>query len=127
MLSNQLAKPIANCGAAVASVGGSRRELLRFFWGLRGLGQRTDLLDRADPDSISFAESAIDSASLGHAHFGAMNKERDIGRVGVAVTNESLACARFVDGSLERIPTIYRIGELYNRLNMNSPASLASS
>ena len=53
------------------------------------VGGRTDLFDRADTDAVCFAQSAVDGASLGDAHLGAMDEEGDIGRIGVAIANKA--------------------------------------
>jgi hypothetical protein len=66
----------------------------------------TDLFDRADSDTIGFAQSTIDGAGFRDTHFSALHEERDIGRVGVAVPNESLARSRLINNGFERIPTI---------------------
>ena len=95
MLTNELAKAVANFGAAVVAVSICRlgREFLRLAGGLRRFGEGTDFLDGADADAVGLAQSAVDSACFGDAHFGTVDKEGDVGRVGVAVTDESLARA----------------------------------
>jgi hypothetical protein len=55
-----------------------------------------------------------------------MNQERDIGRVGVAVSDEARRCFRFVDRSLKGISTVERIRKLRNRLSVNSTAASPS-
>ncbi len=48
------------------------------FFTLWGAGKPAQLLDRAKSDPISLAESAIDSTSLGHAHFCARDDLLDL-------------------------------------------------
>src|ERR1035441_5867408 len=50
---------------------------------------RSDLLDRADADAIRLAQSAIDSSGLRDPHLGAADQQRYIGRIGVAVADET--------------------------------------
>jgi len=40
-------------------------------------------LDRAEPDAVGLAEGAVNGASFGNAHLGAVDKGRDVGGVGV--------------------------------------------
>ena len=56
---------------------------------LRGR-EPTEFLDRAEADAVGFAESAIDGPGFGDAHFGAADKRRDVGRIGIAIADESL-------------------------------------
>ena len=107
MLANDLAQTVADFGAAVVPVGGLRRKLLRLVGSACWLGKGTDLFDRADADSIRFAQGAIDRPCFGHPHLGAVNKEGNIRRIGVAVSNEAFASLGLVDRGLER-PTLCR-------------------
>ena len=53
MLANDLAKAVADFGAAVVPVGRLRRELVRLAVRMCRLGKGTNLLDRADADAVS--------------------------------------------------------------------------
>ena len=48
-----------------------------------------EFLDRAEADAVGLAEGAVDGAGLGDAHLGAVDKGRDIGRIGVPVADEA--------------------------------------
>jgi hypothetical protein len=67
-----------------------RRGLLLFSW-FRGFRSRNpaELLDRTEPDAIGLAERTIDGAGFGDAHLGAVDHGRDVGRIGIAVTDEA--------------------------------------
>ena len=54
-----------------------------------GSAKGPDFLDRADADAVGLAQGAIDGPSFRHAHLGAVDKERDIGRIGIAVADEA--------------------------------------
>ena len=100
MLANDLTKTVADLWAAVVSVSICRLrwKLLRLSGGLRWFGEGPDFLNRADADAVGFAQSAVDRTSLGHAHFGAVNQSRNIGRIGVAIADEtSTRPSRFED------------------------------
>src|SRR5208282_804989 len=72
----------------------------------------SDFLDRAEADTISLAQGAVDGSCLGHAHLGPANKRRDIGRIGVAVADEVLRF-RFVDGCFEDPAALFGIGNAF--------------
>jgi hypothetical protein len=56
--------------------------------------RRTDFLNRADADPVGFAQGAVDGARFCHPHFSTVDKERDIGRVSIAVAYESTTFAK---------------------------------
>src|ERR1700720_3924340 len=81
---------------------------------------RRHFLDRTDAYAISFAQSAIDGPSFGHAHFGAVNDRRNIGRIGVAITNKAPTIARLIDSSLKRPAVCLRVAKSRNRFGVYS-------
>ncbi len=89
MLSNNLAEAVADLRAAVIPVGRLGRDLFRFAGGLRWLGERPDLLDRADADAVGLAQGAIDGSGLGDSHFSPVNQCGNIGGVGIAIADET--------------------------------------
>src|SRR6266478_1424449 len=93
MLADDLAQPIPHLRTAVGPVIGPvsrlRRELARLLPRLRGMGSRSDFLDRADADTVCLAQCTVDGSRLCHAHLGAMDQGRDIGRICVSESNES--------------------------------------
>src|ERR1035438_6866019 len=50
---------------------------------------RSDFLDRADPDAIRLAQSAIDGSGFGDAHLGTADQQRNIERISIAVAHET--------------------------------------
>lgn len=100
-----MAESVAN-SRSIVPVGGLRGALLGVFRRLRGIGDGSDFLNRANADPISFSQSAIDRPGFGYAHFGAVDEKRDIRRIGVTITDKALASAGSVNGRLKRVPTI---------------------
>jgi hypothetical protein len=62
-------------------------------------------LDRAKADAVGLAKGAIDGASFGDAHFGAVDQGRDVGGIGVSVAYEAARARGFVDGCSEHPTT----------------------
>ena len=83
-----------------------RRKLLRLSRGLRRFGEGPDLLDRADADAVGLAEGAIYRPGFCDPHFGAVDERRDVGRIGISITNEPATTSRFVNSSSERVSAI---------------------
>jgi hypothetical protein len=116
MLAYELAEPIANCATAEVSVAISRLRT--------SLAGRSDLLDRADADSIRFAQCTIYCASFRDTHLGTINEWRDVRRIGVAIAHKPFARRGFVDRCFER-PSVYRcVTELVYRPDADSSASV---
>jgi hypothetical protein len=63
--------------------------------------ERSKLFDRAQADSIGFAEGAIDCAGLRHAHLGPADQRRYVGRISVAIAYKAARARRLVDSRLE--------------------------
>src|ERR1039458_4763591 len=124
VLADELAKAVANLRAAVIAIaiGRLRRKLLRVSGGLWRLGEGPDLLNRTDADAVGFAESAVDGTRLGDSHLSALDEVRDIGGIGITVTNEPATASRSVDSSSERIASICLIAQLTNWLDLHSRA-----
>src|SRR5438876_9831269 len=89
VLPDDLAQAIADLWASVVPVSRLRRELARLLPRLRGMGSRSDFLDRADADTVCLAQCTVDGSRLCHAHLGAVDQGRDIGRICVSESNES--------------------------------------
>src|SRR5512146_176595 len=51
-------------------------------------GQRAQLFDRTEPDTIGLAQSAIDGAGFGNTQFGTAHHLADVRRIGVAKARE---------------------------------------
>src|SRR2546422_7751848 len=102
MLANDLAKAVADFGAAVVSVCRLRRELVRLAVRMCRLGKGTNLLDRADAYAIGLAQSSVDCSGLRDTHFGAVDQGRDIRRIGVAVAHETSAIAGSIKGNVKK-------------------------
>src|SRR2546425_9511034 len=61
MLANDLAKAVADFGAAVVPVGRLRREVVRRAGRICRLWKRNNLLDPAEADAVSFRKKATNS------------------------------------------------------------------
>jgi hypothetical protein len=53
-----------------------------------------------------------------------VDKERDIGRIGISVTDKAFARSGFIDRGLKRPALCRRIAEGLNRLNLNAGAPI---
>src|SRR5436190_21930729 len=122
MLANELAKSIAHGTAAAVTVGRLWRQLLRLSGWFKWFGKRADLFDRADPDSVGLAESTIHSPRLCHAHFGSVNLERDIGGIGVAITDKFLI-SRLNNRCLEDPTALFGTGNAFRQFRHNALAA----
>jgi hypothetical protein len=111
MLTNNLAKPVTNLRAAVIHVpiGGLWRELLRLSGTLRRIGEGSDFLNGADADPVGLAQGSINGTCLRDPHFGTVDKDRDVGRIGIAVSYEVLRF-RLCDGCFEYPAALFGIG-----------------
>src|SRR6266568_1403881 len=130
MLSDELAQMVANsCPIPITGFAIVRMwwELSSFVLGvavrLNGTDKRSDLLDRADADSIGFSQCAINGPRFRDPHLGAMDYGRDVKGVGVTVSRKPLAHARFEDSGLKCITTIFRIRKLPYRTHSNARAA----
>jgi hypothetical protein len=111
MLTDEQAQAVAEArlGVVVAII------FVRGSLGLNGwagrIGSRSpaEFLDRTEPDAIGFSEGAVDGASFGDAHLGAVDQGRDVGRISVAVANETSRARRFVHYRSEHPATRGRI------------------
>ena len=123
MLADQLAEAVADLGAAVVSVPSIDRlgwEFLRLAGGESRFGKGADFLDRADADAVGLPQGPVDRSSLGNTHLSAMDQRRDVGRIGIAVADETLACAGFEYRRLEGPARSLSVAELGDRFNVNS-------
>jgi hypothetical protein len=119
MLADDLAKAIANTTAISVYFVAVAAFVVYRFWRKFSSGtvrslplKATDLLERANAYSIGFAKSAIYGASLGNTHLSAMQEYRDIRRISIPVTNETVASGRSENSRFECIAGIFRITEL---------------
>src|SRR5437870_1721621 len=70
MLADDLAEAVADLGTTVVPVSRLWRDLARLRLRLGRLADRTDLLDRADPDPVRLAQGPIDRARFCDTHLG---------------------------------------------------------
>ncbi len=130
VLADDLAEPVADLVsgtvAAAVSVDAFGWKLLCIRKGTRWTGIGADLLDRADADAIGLPQSTIDGSGLGYAHLGAADQERDVGRVGIAVADETGGTFGRIHGRLKDEPTGRGITQRIDRLDMDTAASLAT-
>src|SRR5713101_5087468 len=69
--------------------------------GLRRSRERTELFDTAQAYAVGFAQSTVNGSRLGNSHFGTANQGRNVRRIGIAVTYETVLAAGLVDCCLE--------------------------
>jgi hypothetical protein len=79
---------------------------------------------RADADAVGLAQGAIDGTGFGHLHLGPADERGDVGRVGVAVTDEAPAAFGPVDRGLECPALWRRLAKWLNRLNLDARAPI---
>src|ERR1700758_5358497 len=115
MLANYLAETVANLRACAIPIA------IRLLWRkpFGRIRNRRHFLDRTDAYAISFAQSAIDGPSFGHAHFGAPDEQGNARRIGIAKTHEAFAGSGFVNCGLERPALGGGIREFRHRPYMN--------
>jgi hypothetical protein len=90
MLTDQQAQTITQARLTVVMAIGSHRRRFTMIGSNRARGSRSpEFFDRAEADTIGLAESTVDGARLSDSHFGTVNQGRDIGRVGVPISNEA--------------------------------------
>ncbi|MBZ5550948.1 MAG: hypothetical protein LAO22_23835 [Acidobacteriia bacterium] len=87
MLADNLAETIANLwtGAVPVAIRVLRRKSLSRAW------NRPDLLDRTDANAVGLSQGAIDGSRFGHAHLGTAYETRDVGGVGITISDKALA------------------------------------
>ena len=127
MLADDLTEPVANLetgtvAVAICTVG---RKLIR-IGRRRRTRIRSDLLDRADSDAIRLAQSTIDGSGLRDPHLGAADEKRNVGRVGIAVADETGGIFGRVDRCLEDETIRRRITQRIYGFDMDTAASLAT-
>jgi hypothetical protein len=89
--------------------------------------ERPELLNTAEPDSVGFSESPVDGSRLGDTHLGAADQGRRVGRIGIAVTNETFRARRFENCRAEDPAARDRIGLSFLQDGPDSKASRAKS
>src|ERR1700680_659551 len=91
VLANQQAKTVAEARVAVMvaiiSVRGSLGLTGRF--GCLGSWGPAKFFDRTESDAVGFAKGAVDGASFGDTHLGAVDQGGHVGGVGVPVADEA--------------------------------------
>jgi len=75
-----------------------------------GRRERSELFDRAQADSVGFAEGAIDGPGLGDAHLGPADQRRDVRRIGVAIPDETARARSLVNDRFEDPASHCRVG-----------------
>jgi hypothetical protein len=128
-LSNQKAELVPQSWLAVTrtvSVARKRRGQLGMRrWRRRREGSK--LFDRAQADTISFPESAIDGAGFGNSHLSPTDKRRHVRRINVAVADKSLRTSSFVYRRLEYPSDGLGVAVFTNWLNSDTRATIPIS
>src|SRR6266403_2241946 len=88
----------------------------------RGMGNRPELLDRAEADPVRLSQGSVDGSRFGNAQLSPMHHVGNVGRVGVAVTDETLRSGRFVDGCLKDPAIVRCITQFRHGVDTNSMA-----
>src|ERR1035437_4467825 len=126
MLANNLAKAVANLRPAMVSIGWLRRKFRGFSRGLRRLGEGSDFLSGTDANPIGLSQGTIHRPGFRNSHFCAMDKERDIRRIGVAVTDKAGGTLGRVNCCLQDEPTRRRITKSIDSLDVDATAFLST-
>ena len=83
-------------------------------------------LDRANPDAVRLAQSAIYSSGFCYTHLGAADQQRNVGRVSIAVPDETGRIFGRIHRCLKDKTTRSGITQRIDRLHMDTPAPLAT-
>src|SRR5689334_18872305 len=126
MLANDLAEAVTDSGPTVITVRGLRLALLRHVRGMCRFGKGSDLIDRADANAIGFPQRTVHRSSFRHPHFCAVHERRNIGRIGIAVADESLTSTGPVDGRCERPMRRFRVTKSTNWSNIDPRAAVST-
>ena len=89
-------------------------------------GEGPDLFDRADADAVSLSQGAIDGPGFSHSHFGTVDKERDIGRVGVTIADKAGRVLGRINRCFQDKSTRSGITKRIDGLNLDTAASLTA-
>src|SRR5271170_1343118 len=95
--------------------------------GLLRCGERSELFDTAEPDSVSFSEGPVNGSRFGNTHLGAANHGGCVGGVGIAVADEAFRATGRVHSSLKNPSTGDGIALSLLQYRTNSEASSARS
>jgi hypothetical protein len=87
----------------------------------------SQFLYRADTDAIGLAEGPVDRSGFSHPHLGAVDYGRNIGRIGVAVADESSAVPGLEHHRFENPALRGFVAELEYRVNPNTVTAMSSS
>src|SRR5690242_17627621 len=107
------------------SVFGSVRWFPHGYSRFVGRVDTSNLLDRADPDSIRFAQCAIDSSGFCDSHFSTSDQLRDIVGIGISVSTEPFAGSCLECGRTKCPACLFRRAEPRHGLDTNSETALA--
>ena len=120
VLADDLAQAVADLGAAAVPICWLGGEFLWLPRGLLGFGKGSDLLDRADADTVRLAQSSVHGPGLSHAHLGTVDEGRHVRRISIAITGKASAGARSINDCLESPAPGCRIAKLPNRQDPNT-------
>src|SRR6266581_5019384 len=91
VLADEHAQPVSQLRLTVI-----RPVLMRWLYGLAlfpggtgRAGKPAQLLNGTQPDAVGLAQGPVDGPRFCHTHLGPANQWRDIGRIGVAVADET--------------------------------------
>ena len=121
VLADELAETVADLGASAIPVP------------IRLLGRKLlkgrdgpDFLDRADADAIGLAQGTIDGSGFRDPHLGAANEQRNVGRIGIGVADETRRIFGRINRRFEDETFGRGVTQRIDGLDVDSPASLAS-
>src|SRR5208282_1215628 len=111
----------------MAVVSNGRRGGLISLVSSRGLWGPAKFVDRAEANSVCFAEGAVDSSGFSNSQFRPSDQRGDIRRLGLAITHESSRPTRFVNRGPKNPPVSDRIRLSLLQNSANSDASFPLS
>jgi hypothetical protein len=91
VLANDQAETIAERMAIAVGGLDFHRRLLFLVRRRKQARKRSELLDRANADTVRLAQGTVDGTRFGNPHLGTLDAGRDIGGIGIAISYESFA------------------------------------
>jgi hypothetical protein len=90
-------------------------------------GERPELFDTTESDSVGFSESAVDGSRLGDSHLGAADQGRRVKGTGVSVTDEAFGVRSMINRRFEDPVISERVGRILLKSRVYTCATLATS
>src|SRR5260370_29876782 len=91
----------------------------------RTIGEGPQLLDRAEADPVRLSQGSVDCPRFGNAQLSPVDRQGNIGRISVTVTDETFRTGRLVDRCFEDPASSNRVTEVANLFDANAIAATA--